>query len=129
MVFPERRSHAAIMPTLSSGMTWNRANLRSTAPRYLHKALHGYYEDHGFRFVRFCSDIAYPSAALFQKSTASLEWIDLPRLKEIPDLLGPLRPVEELLLQPVTRNAANRHDRRTASSLRRLALLAFPPPA
>jgi|CZKT01.1.fsa_nt_gi hypothetical protein len=86
------------------------------------KALHGYYEDHGFRFVRFCSDIAYPSAALFQKSTASLEWIDLPRLKEIPDLLGPLRPVEELLLQPVTRTAANRHDRRTASSLRRLAL-------
>jgi ribosomal protein S18 acetylase RimI-like enzyme len=60
-------------------------------------ALHGYYEKRGFDFVQFCAQVNYPSAALFQRSTAGLEWTDTPRLKEVPILLTPFRPVEGLL--------------------------------
>jgi len=54
-------------------------------------ALHHYYHNLGFWFVRFGYVNRYPSAALFQKPTANLSAASTPRLKEKPDLIKPLQ--------------------------------------
>lgn len=54
-------------------------------------ALHHYFEDLGFWFVRF-GDTTNPSAALFQKSTADISAASTPRLNDRPDLIKPGRP-------------------------------------
>ncbi len=55
-------------------------------------ALHNYYEQLGFRFVRLCEKVEYPSAALFQKLTADIKGASTPRLNEQPDLIKPSQP-------------------------------------
>jgi GNAT superfamily N-acetyltransferase len=66
------------------GARWIRIDVWTT-----NIALHSYYENQGFGFLKFCGDVDYPSAALFQKSTASSEAASLPRLKQVPDLVKP----------------------------------------
>lgn len=51
--------------------------------------LHDYYEKRGFRFVRECDYVDYPSAMLFQKATADISDADVPRLREKPQLRRP----------------------------------------
>jgi GNAT superfamily N-acetyltransferase len=69
------------------GARWLRIDVWTT-----NIALQGYYQQDAFRFVRFCDDVDYPSAALFQKTTDGLERVATPRLPEVPFLLGPLQP-------------------------------------
>lgn len=66
------------------GARWIRIDVWTT-----NIALHSYYEEQGFNFVRFCDDVEYPSAALFQKPTDHIRRADVPRLKEKPDLIKP----------------------------------------
>jgi GNAT superfamily N-acetyltransferase len=53
------------------------------------KMLHEYYEKRGFRFMRRCTAVDYPSAALFEKDTADITDADVTRLLEVPDLTKP----------------------------------------
>jgi GNAT superfamily N-acetyltransferase len=64
------------------GARWIRIDVWTT-----NIALHSYYQKEGFRFLKFCDDVAYPSAALFQRSTAGIRSADVPRLKEKPKLI------------------------------------------
>jgi ribosomal protein S18 acetylase RimI-like enzyme len=57
-------------------------------------ALQGYYEKDGFEFVRFCDDVAYPSAALFERPAEFRAWQGAPRLTEPPPLLKPFQRFE-----------------------------------
>jgi len=66
------------------GARWIRIDVWTT-----NIALHSYYQKEGFRFLRFCDDVDYPSAALFQRSTAGIRSTDVPRLKEKPKLIKP----------------------------------------
>jgi GNAT superfamily N-acetyltransferase len=66
------------------GARWIRIDVWTT-----NIALHSYYKRQGFRFLKFCDDINYPSAALFQKATAHCEAAETPRLREEPDLVKP----------------------------------------
>jgi ribosomal protein S18 acetylase RimI-like enzyme len=50
------------------GAQWIRIDVWTT-----NDALQQYYRKLGFEFCRFCPDAAYPSAALFQKSTAGIK--------------------------------------------------------
>jgi GNAT superfamily N-acetyltransferase len=68
------------------GARWIRIDVWTT-----NIALHQYYEDLGFWFVRFGHATRYPSAALFQKPTATISSISTPRLKEQPQLIRPIR--------------------------------------
>jgi GNAT superfamily N-acetyltransferase len=70
------------------GAQWIRIDVWTT-----NIALHSYYQEGGFRFLRFCDDVDYPSAALFQRSTAGIRSIDVPRLKEKPKLIKPDKSV------------------------------------
>lgn len=63
-------------------------------------ALHHYYEKLGFWFVRFGITM-YPSAALFQKPTASINASSAPRLNEVPNLIKPNK-LEPLITQEVS---------------------------
>jgi len=66
------------------GARWIRIDVWTT-----NIALHNYYERQGFCFLKFCEDINYPSAALFQKATANSEAADILRLKDEPELVKP----------------------------------------
>lgn len=66
------------------GAQWIRIDVWTT-----NIALHSYYDKQGFCFLKFCEDINYPSAALFQKATAYSEGADIPHLKDEPDLVKP----------------------------------------
>lgn len=66
------------------GARWIRIDVWTT-----NIALHSYYQERGFSFLRFCDDVRYPSAALFQKSTDDIRPADVTRLKEKPDLIKP----------------------------------------
>jgi ribosomal protein S18 acetylase RimI-like enzyme len=57
-------------------------------------ALQGYYQHNGFEFVRFCDDVDYPSAALFQRRTNGLASVETPRLTLIPHMLEPFRRID-----------------------------------
>jgi GNAT superfamily N-acetyltransferase len=70
------------------GARWIRIDVWTT-----NIALHSYYQKKGFRFLRFCDDVDYPSAALFQRSAAGIGPADVPRLKEKPKLIKPDEPV------------------------------------
>jgi GNAT superfamily N-acetyltransferase len=73
------------------GARWIRIDVWTT-----NIALHGYYEKQGFRFLKFCEDVDYPSAALFQRATASSEAAHLPRLIQVPDLVKPSEAEDDL---------------------------------
>jgi GNAT superfamily N-acetyltransferase len=66
------------------GAAWIRIDVWTT-----NVALHDYYEKRGFRFLRKRVDPRYPSAALFQKPTASITDSDIPRLRGTPILRKP----------------------------------------
>lgn len=70
--------------TAQYGARWIRIDVWTT-----NTLLHGYYEKRGFSFVRFCDDVEYPSAALFQKPTGQITDADVPRLREVPALRQP----------------------------------------
>lgn len=69
------------------GARWIRIDVWTT-----NIALHSYYENEEFSFLRFCDYVEYPSAALFQRSTAHIRSADIPRLKEKPKLIKPDKP-------------------------------------
>lgn len=58
---------AARRAVMEWGAQWIRIDVWTT-----NDALQQYYRKQGFEFCRFCQDAAYPSAALFQKSTAGI---------------------------------------------------------
>lgn len=70
------------------GARWIRIDVWTT-----NIVLHNYYQNKGFHFLRFCDDVDYPSAALFQRSTAGIRSADVPRLKEKPKLIKPDKAV------------------------------------
>jgi Acetyltransferase (GNAT) family len=56
--------------------------------------LHGYYQDRGFIFLRFCADENYPSAALFYKRTSDVPAAAESQFWTIPFLPGAVAPRE-----------------------------------
>jgi hypothetical protein len=103
------------------GARWIRIDVWTT-----NIALHSYYKRQEFRFLKFCEDAEYPSAALFQKATASSEAAHIPRLKQVPDLVKPSRAEDDYdapatgdrsgarVLSPTRIFAARRRARRRA---------------
>jgi len=77
------------------GARWIRIDVWTT-----NIALHSYYQKEGFRFLRFCDDVDYPSAALFQRSTDDIRSTDVPRLEEKPKLIKPDKPVRLVVRRP-----------------------------
>ena len=75
---------AGLWAAIQYGAQWIRIDVWTT-----NVMLHNYYEKRGFRFLRFCEDVEYPSAALFHKATAGISAADAPRLHEIPELRRP----------------------------------------
>jgi ribosomal protein S18 acetylase RimI-like enzyme len=71
------------------GARWIRIDVWTT-----NVALQGYYERDGFQFVRFCDDVDYPSAALFQRPTEFHAWQGASRLSDPPPLLVPFQKFE-----------------------------------
>src|ERR1700735_1780551 len=72
------------------GAQWIRIDVGTT-----NVALHGYYEKRKFSFIRFDSDSGYPSAALFQRTTADIQSADITRLRQLPDLATPQNLAEQ----------------------------------
>lgn len=66
-------------------------------------ALHTYYKDQGFDFLGVCDIEDYPSAALFEMTTAFSETADIPRLKQVPNLVKPSQ-AEDDYGAPATRD-------------------------
>jgi ribosomal protein S18 acetylase RimI-like enzyme len=54
--------------------------------------LHSYYEAHGFHFLRFHSDLSYPSSALFYKKTADIDPAVIGAFSEIRAIPAPGSP-------------------------------------
>jgi ribosomal protein S18 acetylase RimI-like enzyme len=71
------------------GARWIRIDVWTT-----NVALQGYYESDGFEFLRFCEDVDYPSAALFQRPAEFSAWPGAPRLTEPQPLLKPFQKFE-----------------------------------
>jgi GNAT superfamily N-acetyltransferase len=77
------------------GARWVRIDVWTT-----NTMLHEYYVKRGFTFIRECDYVDYPSAMLFQKSTAGITDTDVPRLVEVPRLDRP-KSRHPLLVRPV----------------------------
>lgn len=60
------------------GAQWIRIDVWTT-----NTPLHRYYENQGFKFLRYCSDPEYPSGALFQKATEPIAEVDNGVLEEV----------------------------------------------